>query len=191
MGINTKSHSFTFIEIIVIVGILSITLPALFAIFFVILQQQTKIVRLTQVKREGDFVVDSINSLIRNNAVAIYQDQNFSVSECSTTGSTYTNPEGNSFYFSDSYGFYFQINRVLNGGDQTYYIASQSAGASNIFLTTNKVMVSDFTISCSRSATYSAPVVTILFSLSYNTTSSKPEDKVTLNYQTHVKLKNY
>lgn len=183
------NKSFTFIETIIIVGIMGLVLPALFAVVFVILQQQVKIVRLTQIKREGDFILNVLEDTLNNYATEVYSDQALTVKKCATTGSSYSSADGSNFYFKDRFGNWLRFQRKANGAVDS--VASSSAAVSEIFLSSDKVTVSTMTMSCARSATYSTPVIDIRFSISYNTTSTRQEEKASLNYQTNIKLKSY
>jgi type II secretory pathway pseudopilin PulG len=182
-------QSFTIIETIVVIGVFGLALPALFTIVFTILQQQTKIIRLSEVKRQGDFILNVIENTVRNYALSVYSEQSLSNIQCATAGSSYIYPTNGSLYFKDRFGNWFRFYTLTAGG--VNYVASEGAKVSSINLTTNKVQVNNLTISCTRSARYSPPIVTVSFATQYNTTSTRPEETASLNYQTKIKLRSY
>jgi len=181
--LNFKKKAFTLIEMLIVIGVIGLVLPAFFNIFFSLLQQQIKISALSQVKREGDFVLNTISNIIKNYAVSIHSgiptDDNKII--CSPPQSI------NNYYFRDRFGNYFRFYL------QSDYIASTSPIITPpiIPLTTNKVQITNFNLSCYQSSVYSPPIITIDFKVDYNTTSSRPEDKASLRYQTQIKMKNY
>lgn len=185
-----SNTSFTLIEAVVVIGVISIALPALFAIIFVILQQQIKINRLQQVKKEGDFILAAMMTTIKNNARAIYKEAAFTNEECGNNETLYpvSYPDvpdlGTNFYFKDK-----------NGNRFNYYLSSgaiSSASATvTMLLTSTKVSVDTFQISCNRSAAFSTPTVSISLTVKYNTASTRPEETASLTYNTRIKLKNY
>lgn len=177
---------------VVVIGIMSIALPTLYAIFFLILQQQIRIVRLSEVKNQGQFVINTIESLVRKNTASIYSDSGYTTRVCAVVVpavplSSETNPDTTSLYFKDKQGnsFYF------DPGGSPEKIASKSAGSS-IDLTSTKVIVSNFVTSCTVSG-YSSPVVTVSFDICYNTDVISPScgtnsEKASLNFQTTIAL---
>jgi type II secretory pathway pseudopilin PulG len=179
-----KDESFTLIETIIVVGITGLIIPVVFAIIFVILQQQTKTIRLQEVKTQGDFVFSNIRTTIRNSAVQIYSDSSLQTEKCNTAISNYGPQNGATFYFKDKNGNWFN-----------YYLSSDKISSSSaqgsIDLTNQKVKITSYTISCQRQSVYSPPLVSLSLTLQYNTTSTRPEDKAELTYNTNIKLKSY
>lgn len=186
MGIK---KGFTFIEMVVVIGILSLILPALFAIVFTILQQQTKIIRLSEVKKQGDFVFNTIENTLRSYATAIYSDQALLNVKCGTAGTSWAYPTNGDLYFKDRFGNWFRYYITTASGAN--YIASSSAVFSTQNLTSNNVIINNFTIGCTRSASYSPPMISVSFQVQYKTSSTRPEDTALLNYQTSIKLRSY
>lgn len=184
MGIK---KGFTLIEVIVALGVLSLTLPVVFSLFLVNLQTRTKILILQQVKRNGDDALATIDSLVHTRAFALYSDAALTTEVCSTTSGSTTPTSSNTVYMKDSSGnrFYFYLN---NG-----QIASDSAVLSPnpVYLTNNKVAVSSFVLTCDRTSTFSPPLVTISFQVSQLGSPLTREEKATLYYQTKTKLQNY
>ena len=182
-----EKKSFTLIEMIVVIATIGLVLPALFAIIFSILQQQVKIQRLSIVKREGDYVLNVMENIIRNYAVKIYSENSFTTERCTTDNPTYGPSNGSNFFFRDKSDRWFSFYQNSNN------ISSNSANLSSpVNLNSSQTKITNFSIQCYRTSLYSPPVVNISFTIEYNTTSLRVEEKVTpLTYQTKVKLKSY
>ncbi len=196
MGIIQRLRSniaFTLIEMVVVLGVISLALPVLFAIIFTILQQQAKIIRLQEVKKQGDFVLSTMENTIRNYAVSIHNtfppDPENEI--CKTQGLEET---ANPMYFKDKTGAWFSYSL------ESDKIASGSSNPPNAGgdLTTDKVKVSqngdNFFLSCVRKSAYSPPIISVNFKIEYNTAptaSTRPEETASLTYQTKIKLRSY
>ncbi|MGB4966138.1 MAG: type II secretion system protein [Microgenomates group bacterium] len=180
-------YGFTLIELIVSLGVLALTLPVVFSLFLINLQSRTKILILQQVKRNGDDALASIEQLVHTRASALYSDAALTTEVCSTTSGTTTPTSSNTVYMKDSSGnrFYFYLS---NG-----QIASDSAVISPnpLYLTNTKVVVSNFSLSCERTSSFSPPLVSIGFQVSQFGSPATREGKATLYYQTKTKLQNY
>lgn len=183
MGIK-KYSGFTLIEIILVIAVIGIALPALVNIVFTIVRQQYRIVALQEIKSQGGNALNSMQTTIRNNAIGVYQESGLTTAECAINSSQYGPNDGTSFYFKDKEGKYFHFFYVNLGGGSGNYIASQSAVVSATKLTNTRVGISNFSISCKKSVAYSAPIISINFTVSHNEGSH-------LDYSTKVKLRNY
>ncbi len=182
--------AFTFIEIAVVVGVISIALPTLYAIFFLILQQQVKLLRLTEVKRQGTFLNDTLTTLVRNNATGIYKAQN-GLQVCSNAVSGDKSYTTGTLYFRDKQSNWFNFN-----------LSSQKiASVSSIFGATAdltsprapiKVFITSFTSKCSTTS-YATPIVIFSYDMCFNINGScgLAGDTVSLHFQPTVKLRNY
>ena len=199
MGITKKA--FTFIEIVVVIGVISVSLPILFTIIFAITNQTLKVQRLSEVKKQGDYAINVIENTIRGYAVKIYSEQELINEECNISGSTYPSPDpsdGSDFYIKDIAGKYF--NFQLTDSNK---IASESSDLINpisvVDLTSDKVLIENFEIQCNRNTTAYPPIISISFDICYKNPSSDPpdciftrtEEAASLNYQTKIKLRNY
>jgi len=188
------ANGFTLIETIVVIAVIGLTLPVLFSVIFTLMRQQVKIYRLSQIKREGDYVINLMENTIRNRAVTIYKsavldDVNI---VCKTAGSSWPNP-----YFFDEDKRWFVYSASGNS------VVSTSANLSPppinliINLTSSKIIVSGFSISCSRNSVYSPASISLSFDVCYDTglpncATTRPEEFTpTLHYQTRIKLRNY
>jgi len=183
MGIK---KSFTLIEMIVVLAIVGLVMPVIFAIIFGLARQQTKIYRLSEVKRQGNYVLNNTAVLIRNNAKSIHSTQPPSAEQCATVDSLYSS--NNSLYFLDKNDRWFGFKLTSNK------ISSESGNPAD--LTSTKVVVSGLTIGCKRTTLYSPATVSLSFDICYATgvgtcASSRPEETATLHYQTKIKLRNF
>ena len=181
-----SNSSFTLIETMVVLAVLGLVLPALFAIVFLLLQQQTKVMRLHQVKKEGDFLLYSLTTTIKNRADAIYSDQGLTNIQCAKKDDSHTSPNGSNFYFKDKEGNWFNyfIDENKISSDSGYIDPP-------IILTSDKVMIEDFQISCQRTGIFSPPIVSLGFTISYSTSSTRSEETASLSYNNKIKLKSY
>jgi type II secretory pathway pseudopilin PulG len=191
-----QKKSFTLIEMIVVIATIGLVLPALFTIIFSILQQQVKIKRLSIVKREGDYVLNIMENIIRNYGESIHSDTPPTESNKICQSSSLKNAS----YFKDKFGNWFSFCLSDQNGDcnasNKNYIASNSSilNAGNPGTTTlnsSQTKISNFNIQCYRTALYSPPLINISFTISYNTSSSRAEETASFNYQTKVKLRSY
>lgn len=182
--------SFTFIETIVVVAVIGLTLPVLFAIIFILMREQTKINRLNLVKREGDYIISLMENTIKNDAVTIHSgklptdDSNI---ECDSTNSSYSGPP---LYFLD------KTRRWFGYEDGVNTIATASAKATpSIKLTSSKTKISSFSLSCLRENSYSPAAILLSFKIEYCNdvacSQTRPEETASLFYQTRIKLRNY
>ena len=69
--INFQKKGFTLIEMVVVVGVIGFVLPILFAIVFLIIQQQARIYSLQEVKKQGDQALFSMRGTVKQYAEKI------------------------------------------------------------------------------------------------------------------------
>ncbi len=181
-------QAFTLIEMIVVVGVIGLVLPLLFSIIFLLIQQQIKLIRVQEVKKQGDLIINLIETTIRNSAVAVYSDSSLTNIECSSEETSYpvsypSSPSsGNNVYFKDKFGNWFNYSLNLTN------ISSNSA-TTNFNLNNDRTMISDFRIQCRRINRYAYPVIYISFTIDYNPPSTKSEERAAMSYQTRIKLR--
>lgn len=187
-----RRSGFTFIEMALVVAIVGLVIPVIFSIVYVILRQQVKVYRLSEVKRQGDFTLSTMENTIRNYAKTTHSGVPDDTNEiCGGNGSSGANP-----YFKDRIDLSSYFTYALSSGK---IASTSSVSGANSDLTTDTVIVqligSTPLIGCTRSSIYSTPVISINFSVCYNIsgscTSSRPEESATLNYSTKVKMKSY
>jgi type II secretory pathway pseudopilin PulG len=186
--------AFTLIELVIVIGVIAISLPIVFGLFFLILQAQSRIYILQEVKRNGDYTLSVMQNIIKDRAYAIYSDPGLANENevCSTKSSPSTpTSAANPLYFKDPDGrlFYFYADET------THRIASYSAitNPNTYWLTNEKVAIEpdNFSLSCFRTSIFSPPIVAVSFSISQAGSPARHEEKASLNYQTKVKLKSY
>lgn len=186
MGIK---KSFTLIETIVVLSIILLIIPIIYIIIFNLVQQQIKVYRLTTIKNEGDYIINTLNYLIRNEATAIYSSipADDTTRVCLT--SDYSPTPENGLYFLNKSNNLFRI--FLDNNK----IASQST--STIYLNSDKTMIDNFNIICqSGNDIYSSPIVIINFNICFKNSNSqcssnKAEEINNLYYQTAIKLRSF
>ncbi|MBI1863465.1 type II secretion system protein [Candidatus Microgenomates bacterium] len=181
---NRNKRAFTIMEILIVMGIISIMIPVLFTVVFAVIRQEARVYALTTVKTQGDFILNSMKFNIRNSAISLhsaYPATDFN-KVCTSASSTpiAQNPlvlrdrQGNSFYYS------------LSGNA----VASNSSVlATPLALTSAKVSVSGFSMSCNLPSQYSAPIVTISYTVNY-VSAVAGETAASLPYSTKIKLRN-
>jgi len=185
--------SFTLIETIVVVAILGLVTPLIFSIIFGLVREQTKVFKISQVKKEGDYILNVVSNLIKNNALSIHSDDPPSdANEKCKIIETY-NSTNNKLIFKDKEDYWFRI-----FWDQTNEkISSYSSSTTNpIDLNSTTVLIENFQIGCDKTSLYSPAIVSLNFDICYKTSagnciSARPEETASLHYQTKIKLRNF
>lgn len=188
-------NSFTFIETLVVISVIGLIFPVVISILFVILQQQMKIFRLTEVKRQGDQIVNVLENAIKNNAYNIY-DGPIEICEADTA-----NPfphSGTPTSFRDKYNSEFSINYATPNLSISYPLPPPPAPTFSFAqgqLNSSRIIIESYSISCNRAAIYSEPLVSVNFTICYNISgscvSTRPEETAVLEYQTSIKLRSF
>lgn len=196
-----KKKGFTLIEILVVIGTIGISLPLLFNIFYTLAREQIKIHRLIEVKKQGDYVLNVIKTLIVNRAISIHNNIPPSPIDCSSIQNITANN-----YFLDRQGTYFRLCRSSTGttcDNSDSYIASSSsiADVGTVALNNNKTLITDFSLTCFQNQSYSPPIVGIQFTICYKTiptqtncnieSLARVEETAKLTYSTFIKLRSY
>jgi type II secretory pathway pseudopilin PulG len=178
MGIKNKK-SFTLIEIVVVISVLALALPAVFAILFVILRQQIMLNGLQEAKKQGDNAMVVIQNKIRNNAMTIYSDDSCTTTTevCTSDIKTYlsSTPPDRLLSFKDKLGNCFYIS--YKDSNKTIKIDASD-------LTTDRLTITDFSIGCGQSIEFVPPIVNVSFKIRYGSSSN-------LEYRSSTKLTNY
>ncbi len=174
-----KLKGFTFIEIIIVIGVISICLPVVFSIFFINLRNQTKIYNLLKVKQNGDYALNIIENTLRDKTVKIIISDTDLTEICTNTPDL----NGSDIYFIDRQdkleSLSLQNNAIIlkNINDNT-----------TTSLTDSTVQITQLTFSCAASNTFLPPLISVSFTVSKQGLSS--EEISTLSYQTKVRLRN-
>ena len=179
--------SFTLIELLVVIGVVGVSLPILFGLFFIILQQQSKIYIIQEVKKNGDYTLNTIQSIIRQYGKELYSDPNLTTKVCDSANSQYS---GN-IYIKDKFinKFSFQLDGTKIASLSTALASGGNYG--NVFLTNDKVRATSFSISCNRTSLFSPPIINISFTISQANSPVRHEEKASMTYQTKIKLRSY
>lgn len=180
---------FTLIEIIVVVGIISILIPTIFAVFFLIAQQNLRLARFSEVNRQGNFAINTIEDLILKNAVSIHSavpnnDANENkICDIATSSQLYIGD----LYFKDKKGNHFYFDAI---GTPAKIASQSSITNASAEIISPKVIVSNFSSKC-KSAGFSGALVNYSFDLCYNLNNSCGEasEKVSLHFGTTIFLR--
>lgn len=197
MAINThhlRKKGYTIVEVILVISLVGLLMPAIFSILYVIIQQQLKIYEITEVKRQGDYIMQVMKEKITRDAEVLQRDDDgvfngtaVITNICNTVGSTYTSSnQGLDFVFRDGNLNRFQY--VLSGNT----IFFRHVGSSNIdaALNNSAVSITNLQMSCSLKSSLTNPIVTLSYTATYNRPVPNPQLGTTvLDYQTKVKLR--
>lgn len=187
MGIKKSgSTGYTLIEMLIVIAIIGIILPTVFSIVYVIVNQQFKVFRIIETKRQGDYTLTFIKEKILREAISV-QDAAGNP-HCLEPGIEHSSAGGNDFVFVTTSGTY-QFTSV-SSGNVTYLQFIENSN-SPVALTTNKVTISDFNISCEKRNSITKPIIDINFNVSFSDASpTVQEGIVSLPYKTKLKLRN-
>jgi prepilin-type N-terminal cleavage/methylation domain-containing protein len=177
-----KKKAFTLIEVLVVIAVIGLVLPALFSSVFSVLKQQVQLYYLTETKRQGDAALSTMENLIRP-VVKISSDSLGATQKCLTPerypSSGYSDGGGvNPIYFTDKNNNIFQFYKSGN-------ILKYKLGATESNLNSSKVNVTSFQLACQRKTTYSPPTLYLIFTVQY---INNPNTSLT--YRTRVVLRN-
>lgn len=184
MRYTKTRRGFTIVELIIVIAVIAIAIPAVFGVFFSMLQARLKVVALEEVKRNGDSAINIMKHMIQNNAVAIYSDNTLNTQVCNTSASSSPGP----LYFKDKDNLASYFNFKIDSDR----ISISGPSAVLNYITNLKTITSNFSVSCSRTiATYNTfPIVTISFDITAAAASTRQEEKAKLNYRAKIKLRN-
>jgi len=194
-----RKKGFSLLEIIVVLGVLALLLPTVFGVVYIIMQQQLRIYRLTETKKQGDLIMSYIKESISRSAVGIVNDSG--VAQCVTPGITYSNSIGEFNLTMDDSSTPDMFSFQQNAGQllfiqQTYM--PLLAVYSDISISLNdsvRVQIENFVIECQKRSADLVhvnffPVVGFEFDATFvDATPTAQEGVVSLHYQTKVKLR--
>lgn len=190
---NNKLLGFTFIELLVAIGIISLCMPVFFSLFLANLRTQVRILALQQTKQGGDFALTSIQSIIRQEARSIHSGfPPLSANEkCVNADSVFSPSDPEQVVFKDIDGnaksFY------LDGDKIAYRTDNTATGGNNSisYITGSKIAITSWQISCSRASIFTKPIVIISFTASYKPSATQSSLAfATLNFYSSVLLRN-
>ncbi|MDA1317121.1 MAG: type II secretion system protein [bacterium] len=184
MGI--KNSGFTLIEMLMVIGVISVVMPAVMSISYVILSEQLRIYRITETKRQGDYIMNVMKEKIARDAEIIF-DNSTSSNICDDALDTFSSPQGTTldFFNEDNELFKFsQVNGNLVVNDNTVLPSITSN------LNDGRVSITNFVIECSRKTLLTRPLVGFAYDVTFvDATPTAREGTITLHYQTRVKLR--
>lgn len=177
----------TLVEVVVVIGIISIALPALFSTLIVSTRQQVSISRINEVKNQGDSVLGTMTSRIKNDAQTLCMSTDGTTCGtklCETADGAH---DMNSF-IDKSGGF---VRYYADTATQSLYEYSATASVVPVVntkrLTNDRVKVSSFALQCQKVSETTRPIVSIQYSvLAESTGNTKAEDRATLDYSTKI-----
>lgn len=183
-----KKSGYTFIELMIALSILTLILPVIFGVLFVVGRQQAKVLVLQEVKRSGDYALNAIQTLTRQYGRSLH-------SAFPPTSANQVCVEADSSYDGDIY-IKDQSGNTMRFFEDEEKIASESAksptGGSDetLYLTSDKVAISSLLIGCERFTSFDPPILSISFTASQKNDAAPQEESAQLNYQTKIKLRN-
>lgn len=184
-NLQSAQKGYTLIEMLVVITIVGIILPVVLTILTIIIQQQLKIYRLIEVKKQGDFTLSFIKNKIETEAVKISTDGTIVGEICTNTQSF--QPAVPLLYFLNKNNEAFSFN-TSNG-------ELRVAGVSgiNTSLTTNKVIIRNLSFSCYKAGNLGTPLVQVSYTIEYKNASAnaKPEETALLDYKTKIRLSSF
>ncbi len=207
-----KKKSFTFIEMIIVISIVSLVVPSIFAIIFTLIREQVKIVRTSIIKREGDYALNLMINTIRNNAYSIHTDAPATSSnEICKTKTDPATPSA-ALYFEDesgnSFGYFLNNSGIASSSSTVTFVGTPTPTPTGTItpvpntptptppaITSSNTLIQNFLIGCDNTYAYGLPVVGISFDICYKTATgdcitSRPEESIYLHYQTKIRLRN-
>lgn len=197
-----NKKSFTFIEMVVVISVMLFIVPALFSVIFMILREQARVIKLAIVKREGDYLLNSIANTIRNEATSVhsFKPPNEGNVICNSVYNYSTTSAA--LYFKDKRGNWFgytqEVSNLssLSSSFTTFPTSTPSPTPVTYTLNSLNTKVRNFTIGCKTNYAYGFPLVNISFDICFKTAlgycdTPKPEENVNLHYETKIKLRNF
>ena len=172
-----------------IILIFVILMPVVFNIIYIILQQQLRIHRFTNVKKQGDYALTFVRDSITRDVWGVRDDTG--ATQCSTPGSSYQNTTATDFVMN------FDVNKMLIFGQQNGYInytvndVDPSNGniieLFNTTLTDGTTTISNFRIECYKKTAATYPIIGFQFDISTSGAAPTQQEDIVLHYQTRVK----
>jgi prepilin-type N-terminal cleavage/methylation domain-containing protein len=193
-----KNKGYTLIEMLIVISIVGLIMPAIFTILFVIIQQQLRIYRIIETKKQGDYVLTFIKNKVIEDAVKITD----ATTEQCAIANTYYPPlangvqptnNGSTFFFQTTQAttkFNFYIDTASNSIDNNSLVFNETVGGTvtPTQITSKKVVISNLAFQCVKKTNTGGALVRISYVVTYNSTLGDP---VSYTYSTKVKLRTY
>lgn len=185
-----KKNGYTLIEILIVIGIIGVIIPTLFTIIYIILQQQARIYRLVETKRQGDYMLNFIKEKVTREAGSIKDTDISDLPEndqCNTTGDLHSsNSIGGDFVFMSKtdptqYFRFTTADNILSYSENTTFTTSMH---------NSNVKVLKINFSCTKRSAFSPPFISVNFTVTFNDPSpTDTEGTVSLPYQSKFILR--
>jgi prepilin-type N-terminal cleavage/methylation domain-containing protein len=182
-------NGFTIVEMVVVIGVLSIIIPSIFAILFANIRARTKVHILQEVKTNGDNVLSTMEYLIKVDGVSLHSAVPATNDNkiCDSPGTTYSER----IYIKDknnnAFSFYVENDKIASA-------AAVGATPTIVphYLTSDNVRITSFIFTCEGRAGINSPIMSVSYTVSQlNDTEKKAEEKASMNYRTKIKLRYY
>lgn len=193
-----KNKGYTLLEMLIVISIIGLILPAVFTVLFIIIQHQLRIYRVIETKKQGDYVLSFIKNKVIEDAVKISTS---SSEQCTTSEAYYpalqngtqATDDGTDFFFVTKVPttkFNFYIDTATNSIDNNTLVYNENNnGTITPFQVTNsKVIISNLAFQCVRKSNTGGALVRVSYTVSYNSTLGDP---VSYQYSTKVRLRTY
>lgn len=175
---KSKKDGYTLVELLMVISILGLILPAIFSILIIILQQQARIYELSTVKREGDNILNLLKAKIANEATGV-TDAN-GAAQCVTSGTKYEPDLSNNFKLKNKASSFFYLH------DNTGLKLNN-----NVLLHSDRVTISDFKLYCYKKSDFSPIMVGLSYKVTFKRTIGLPSaTPPSLDYQSRILLRN-
>jgi type II secretory pathway pseudopilin PulG len=184
-----KTSSFTLVEMLIIITIVGILLPATFFIMSKILDQQLRIYKLVETKREGDYIFNFMRDSIRRDGKDLLAQTVGWTPICTLAGSNYkslTNGQDVRFLTPTTPQRYFRFYQV--GTDLFYDNNGIISQLNSTKLITDAGL---FDLGCYKYLSSNPAIITLTFRVTYNDEfKNDPIRKTTLWYRTYIRIRN-
>lgn len=195
--IANRNKSFSLVETIVVIGTLSLMLPAVFTIIFAIFRQHAKIVALREMKRQGDQIIDQLEILVRSSDRICSDDQCTTPVTCvnqptilvNTTDESSADNKKTFNRLPESVPTTLKYDSDIDPEGKKAWGLYLYSGSTPTTLHNSNITLPNVSIYCYNAGS-PTPLVVIDFTVSYNTSSTRAEEIGTMNYHTAVRLRN-
>lgn len=169
-----KKNGFTLIEILVVLGLLSIVAAIGSNMFFTTFRSSTKTKVLTIVKQNGDYALSVMERTIRG-AQEVIENSDGDICEENMNKVKIKNLDGSQIEFA-----------CVDEGTITGHIASDSSR-----LVSPEVKLSACSFSCTSEGEFYPQIVNIDFNLSQALETTRLEEQASVDFQTTVATRNF
>lgn len=184
----TPTSGLTFIELMIVIAIISFSLPLIFGLLFINLRSQSKTAVLQEVKRNGDFALQSMGFLLRQYGYRV-TDHTFSQDICPVSPSGQSSIGATLFIvdrFGKAFSFFLDDGRIASSSP----VHPVGNSIANQYFTNEKVVVSNLEFACWRATSFAAPIVSVSFAVNQSDTGASSEEGVSLHYATRIRMRN-